>query len=56
MGSSGRRPETCTISAVSMCSNVRVRKFDLIDHLVCVGEQRRWDAKAERGCSVTPAN
>ena len=35
-------------AAVSRCSNMRVQKPDLLDHLICAGEQHRRHFEAER--------
>src|SRR5262249_39220152 len=42
------RHERWKVRAVSVCSNVRVRKLDLVDQLVGAREQRRRDCQPER--------
>jgi hypothetical protein len=36
------------LAAVSRCSNMRVQKPGLLDHLICAGEQHRRHFEAER--------
>jgi hypothetical protein len=43
----GRHPKTFTKAAVSRCSNMRVQKPGLLDHLICAGEQHRRHFEAE---------
>jgi hypothetical protein len=42
-----RRPH----NSMSMRSNLRVRRLDLLDHLVGAGEQRGWDRETQCLCS-----
>ena len=41
-----------TIAAVSICSNVRVKKPDLLDQLVGAGAQHRGNGDAERSTNL----
>ena len=48
IGECGWHVAVVPLAAVSRCSNMRVQKPGLLDHLICAGEQRRRHFEAER--------